>query len=52
VVLNVVKESSKDLSESAVLYGGIHEIHMSVIVLKMNDEGIAIIAFLPFDKIA
>ena len=52
MVLNVVKKSSKDLSKSAVLYGGVHEVYISIIVLKINDERVSIIAFLPFDEIA
>ena len=52
VISYVDKESSKDLSESAVLDGSIDEVHTGVIALEMNDENISIIAFFPFDDIA
>ena len=51
VISYVDKESSKDLSESAVLDGSIDEVHIGVIVLEINDENISIIAFFPFDDI-
>ena len=52
MILNITKESSKDLGESAMLYGSVDEVHARVKALKMEDEGVSIIAFLLFDKIA
>ena len=40
------------MSETAVLYGDIDEVHVGEIALEMNDEHVSIIAFFPLDDIA
>ena len=51
MVLDIVKESSKDLSKTAVLYDSIDEVYADLIVFKVYDELVSIILFLLFDNI-